>query len=151
MGEILHAWKWVFSTSHDPRAPSVKLWLHLFPVENCLGLGWLCYCHPAFCCYHFRRLALCAFIRKYMWQKNKRTECGPSQFGSSRERIAAANAANVQYAGQQRVNIIRRQPTLGPRTETSWVIFIKAIAHIVIWPNFSKSFKKVLKKFKKFS
>ena len=30
----------------------------------------------------------------------KRTECRPSQFGSSRERIAAANAANVQYAGQ---------------------------------------------------
>ena len=25
-------------------------------------------------------------------------ECGPSQFSSSRERIAAANAANVQYA-----------------------------------------------------
>ena len=50
---------------------------------------------------------------------NKRTECGPSQFGSSRERIAAANAANVQYAGQQRVIIITRQPTLGSRTETS--------------------------------
>ena len=49
----------------------------------------------------------------------KRTEYGPSQFGSSRERIAATNAANVQYAGQQRVIIIRRQPTLGPRTETS--------------------------------
>ena len=70
MDEILHSWKWVFSTSHDPRAPSLKLWLHLFPVENCLGLGWLCYCNSAFCCYHFRRLALCAFIRKYMWQKN---------------------------------------------------------------------------------
>ena len=51
---------------------------------------------------------------------NKRTECGPSQFGSSRERIVAANAANVQYAGRQRVIIIiTRQPTLGPRTETS--------------------------------
>ena len=25
MGEILHAWKWVFSTSHDPRAPSLKI------------------------------------------------------------------------------------------------------------------------------
>ena len=40
----------------------------------------------------------------------KRTECGPSQFGSSRERIAAANAANVQYAGQQRVIIIKMAP-----------------------------------------
>ena len=27
MGEILHAWKWVFSTSHDPRAPSLKLYM----------------------------------------------------------------------------------------------------------------------------
>ena len=57
----------------------------------------------------------------YSWIQsiNKRTECGPSQFGSSRERIAAANAANVQYAGQQRVIIIiTRQPTLGPRPGT---------------------------------
>ena len=62
---------------------------------------------------------------------NKRTECGPSQFGSSRERIAAANAANVQYAGQQRVIIITRRPTLGPRTETSCVIFKKAVVRLV--------------------
>ena len=27
---------------------------------------------------------------------NKRTECGPPQFGSSRERIVAVNAANAQ-------------------------------------------------------
>ena len=33
---------------------------------------------------------------------------GRSQFGSSRERIAAANAANVQYAGRQRVIITRK-------------------------------------------
>ena len=45
----------------------------------------------------------------------KRTESGSSQFGSSREQNAAAHAANVQYAGQQRVIIIiTRQPTLGP-------------------------------------
>ena len=62
---------------------------------------------------------------------NKRTEYGPLQFGSSRERIAAANAANVQYAGQQRVIIITRQTTLGSRTKTFWVIFKKAIVHIV--------------------
>ena len=36
----------------------------------------------------------------------KRKECGHSQFGSSRERIAAANAANVQYAGRQKVIIM---------------------------------------------
>ena len=33
----------------------------------------------------------------------KRTESGSSQFGSNRERIAATNAANVQYAGRQSV------------------------------------------------
>ena len=79
--------------------------------------------------------------------KYKHTECGPSQFGSSgtlsrghvhtcnnnssRERFAAANAANVQYAGQQRVIIITRQPTMGSRTKISRVISKKAIVHIV--------------------
>ena len=33
----------------------------------------------------------------------KRTECGSLQIGSNRERIAATNAANVQYAGRQSV------------------------------------------------
>ena len=59
--------------SPPPTTPGHLPWNYgctFFPVENCLGLGWLCYCNPAFCCYHFRRLALCAFIRKYMWQKN---------------------------------------------------------------------------------
>ena len=37
----------------------------------------------------------------------------PGTFGSSRQLIAAANAANVQCAGQQRVIIITRRPTLG--------------------------------------
>ena len=44
----------------------------------------------------------------------KCTECGPSRFGSSRERIAAANAANAQYAGQQRVLSGRQAASKSP-------------------------------------
>ena len=38
----------------------------------------------------------------------ERTECESLQIGSNRERIAATNAANVQYAGRQSVE---RAPT----------------------------------------
>ena len=38
-----------------------------------------------------KRIAACLFAARY-----KRTECEPLQFGRSRERIAAANAENLQ-------------------------------------------------------
>ena len=39
----------------------------------------------------------------------KLTECESSQFGNNKERIAETNAANVQYAGRQRVLSGRRE------------------------------------------
>ena len=56
---------------HLPRPPALSL--HLFSCRKLsFGLGWICYCNPTFYCYYFWRLALCAFIRKYIISSPRR-------------------------------------------------------------------------------
>ena len=71
----------------------------------------------------------------------ERTECESLQIGSNRERIAATNAANVQYAGRQSVERApgsQQEPTFdGVQSD-----FLKTIFEI-----FSKLLKTFFKTF----